>query len=119
MKNTLVATLLLASCGYLSYAQNNVTVKGQIKGVESGRLYMLAPVSENRVDTLGTALFQAPDFVLEGRCDEPVVAHIVVENYSGGFPFMQSRAVRTLLCLPMGGRPTSEAVSCRMLGRDT
>ena len=41
MKNTLVATLLLASCGYLSYAQNNVTVKGQIKGVESGRLYML------------------------------------------------------------------------------
>lgn len=33
MKNTLVATLLLASCGYLSYAQNNVTVKGQIKGV--------------------------------------------------------------------------------------
>ena len=88
MKNTLVATLLLASCGYLSYAENNVTVKGQIKGVESGRLYMLAPVSENRVDTLGTALFQAPDFVLEGRCDEPVVAHIVVENYSGGFPFM-------------------------------
>lgn len=88
MKNTLVATLLLASCGYLSYAQNNVTVKGQIKGVESGRLYMLAPVSENRVDTLGTALFQAPDFVLEGKCDEPVVAHIVVENYSGGFPFM-------------------------------
>ena len=73
MKNTLVATLLLASCGYLSYAQNNVIVKGQIKGVESGRLYMLAPVSENRVDTLGTALFQAPDFVLEGRCDEPVV----------------------------------------------
>ena len=34
MKNTLVATLLLASCGYLSYAQNNVIVKGQIKRSE-------------------------------------------------------------------------------------
>lgn len=102
MKNTFVTTLLLVGCAYASYAQNNVIVKGQIKGVESGRLYMLAQVAENRIDTLGSTLFQAPDFVLEGKCEEPVVAHIVVENYSGGFTFMAEPGVTYTALLTNG-----------------
>lgn len=79
-----VALLAISSVTVLS-AQENVTVKGKIDGIKSGRLYLLAQTGENTIDTLGTTTFSTPDFILEGNVSEPVVAQIVVEKYSGGF----------------------------------
>ncbi len=88
MKRIFTLALLMAGSAVALQAQNTLTVKGQIKGIESGRLYLLAATAENRVDTLGTALFKAPDFELKGTLTEPIVARIVVEKYEGGFTFM-------------------------------
>lgn len=80
--------LLLAGSAIALNAQNNLTVKGKIDGITSGRLYLLAQTGESKMDTLGTALFKAPNFVLEGKVNEPIVATIVVDKYGGGFTFL-------------------------------
>lgn len=80
--------LLLAGSAMNLSAQENLMVKGQIEGIDSGRLYLLAQTSENKVDTLGSCTFKAPNFILKGKVSEPIVAQIVVENYGGGFTFL-------------------------------
>lgn len=91
-KTLLLALLLSSSAGILS-AQKKVTVKGRIEGISSGRLFLLAQTSENQTDTIGSAQFKAPHFVLEGEINEPIVANIVVEKYSGGFTFIAEPGV--------------------------
>lgn len=86
--------LLLAGSALTLNAQETFTVEGRIEGITSGRLYMLAQTGESKIDTIGTALFTAPDFRIEGRIGEPVVATIVVEKYVGGFNFLAEPGVR-------------------------
>lgn len=65
-----------------------ISIEGKIEGIESGKLYMLAQTGEQKVDTLGMANFQAPDFVLKGIVPEPMVVQIIVEGYQGGFTLL-------------------------------
>ncbi|MBR8719399.1 Thiol-disulfide oxidoreductase ResA [Bacteroides pyogenes] len=87
-KGIIIAVLLCLSNIYLIYAQHSLVIRGQIEGVDAGRLYLLVQTAEYKVDTLGAASFQAPDFVLKGCLSEPVVAQIVLEGYQGGFTFL-------------------------------
>lgn len=85
-----IATICLAACFLqgLQAQSYNLTINGKIDGLQSGRLFMLVPTGENKTDTVGTALFNGPDFILKGKVTEPVVARIVVEKYEGGFTFL-------------------------------
>lgn len=88
MKRTFFCAL--AACVALTtQAQgHDITVRGTIEGLSSGRLFIVAQVGENRVDTLGTATFTAPEFTLHGTTSEPLVAQIMVQGYTGGFTFI-------------------------------
>ena len=87
IQTTLIALLFL-SCYTMLYAQKNLTIKGKIEGIASGRLYLLTQTGENKTDTLDSATFKAPHFVLKAKINEPIVANIVAENYVGGFTFL-------------------------------
>lgn len=91
MRITTTLALLLVGSAFALQAQDStlpLTVKGKIEGIKSGRLYLLARVSENKVDTLGTARFKGADFVMKAHLAEPVMAQLVVEGYSGGFTLL-------------------------------
>ncbi len=103
MKIKPIMALLLVSNAFTLQAQKPLVVKGTIEGLESGRLYLLAQTGENQTDTLGTALFRAPNFVIAGKLSEPTVARIVVENYEGGFTFLAEPETRYEALLKNGG----------------
>lgn len=85
----LISIMLAACFAIVMHAQtHNVTIKGTIEGLPSGRLYVIAQVAENKVDTFGQADFFAPEFTLYAAIQEPLAAQITVQNYAGGFTFI-------------------------------
>ncbi len=97
--------MIIGLCGIFCVAQaqsKSVVIKGKIDGISSGRLYLLAQTGSNQIDTLGTALFEAPDFVLGGIVKEPIVAQIVVEGYQGGFTLLAEPGARYRALLANG-----------------
>jgi len=87
MNRPLIAAL--ACLAITTHAQtHNITVRGTIEGLSSGRLYVTAQVAESKVDTLGQADFSAPEFALQAAIPEPLVAQIMVQGYAGGFTFI-------------------------------
>lgn len=94
--------LLLTGSAMTLHAQHNLTVSGQIEGITSGRLYLLAQTGENKTDTLGTATFKAPRFELHATISEPIVAQIVAEKYEGGFTFLAEPGIHYKALLKNG-----------------
>ncbi len=88
MRKRMISILLAAGAMASLQAQQQVSVRGRIEGLESGRLYLLAEAGDQQVDTLGFADFQSPDFQLKGSLKEPSVARIIVAGYQGGFVFL-------------------------------
>ena len=86
MKKTILLALLVM-CSALSSAlkAEEMAVKGKIEGIKKGRLYLLARSSEEKTDTLGFCDFKRGKFALEAPLEEPMVAQLVVEGFSGGF----------------------------------
>lgn len=86
MKKTILFALLVV-CGALNSALNaeELAIKGKIEGIKKGRLYLLARVSEEKTDTLGSCDFKRGKFALEAIAEEPLVAQLVVEGFTGGF----------------------------------
>ena len=70
-----------------------VTIKGTIEGIKSGKLLLIAQTGEQKIDTLGTTNFQSSNFVLRGILKEPMVTHVVVDGYQGGFLLMAEPGV--------------------------
>jgi len=68
--------------------QQDITVRGTIEGLSSGRLLLVAQSGENKTDTLGSAYFSSPQFTLKGTLKEPMPAQIMVQGYTGGFTFI-------------------------------
>ena len=62
-----------------------ITIKGTVKGIENGRIYMLARVGEKQIDTLGYCDFKKGKFNLKANIQEPMVTQLILEGYSGGF----------------------------------
>lgn len=100
MKQHIIMALLVAGSAIALHAQQDnaknpgiITVKGTIEGIESGKLHMLAQTGEQKIDTLGSCSFQAPNFVLKGITTEPMVTQIVVEGYQGGFRLLAEPGV--------------------------
>lgn len=69
-------------------AQEKVSIKGEIIGVDSGRLYVIANTEIGKIDTLGYTDFNTSDFTLNFNVKEPLFATIVLANYQGGFNFI-------------------------------
>ncbi len=88
MKQLFISALLVISVISIVKAQNRCVVSGQIEGILSGRLYLIAQTGEQKIDTLGTTLFESSHFRLEGELAEPIVAQIIVEGYQGSFTFL-------------------------------
>lgn len=86
MKKTILFALLVV-CSALNSALNaeELAIKGKIEGIKKGRLYLLARVSEEKTDTLGSCDFKRGKFALEAIAEEPLVAQLVVEGFTGGF----------------------------------
>lgn len=86
MKKTILFALLMV-CGALTSAlqAEGITIKGKIEGFKKGRLYLLARSSEEKTDTLGCCDFKRGKFSLQAVCEEPMVAQLVVDGFSGGF----------------------------------
>lgn len=84
----MIAILLVLEVLSALKAQNTCVVSGRIEGISSGKLYLIAQTSEEKIDTFGTALFEAPHFRIEGAVYEPIVARLTVEGYQGSFTFL-------------------------------
>lgn len=98
MKIKCIITALLISVFAINLVGQNVpsdigiiTIKGKIDGIQSGKLLFLSQTGEKTVDTLGTSVInpssvgKGGNFKLVAMAKEPVIGHIVVEGYSGGF----------------------------------
>ena len=86
MKKIILTTLFALCCTIVSVAQTGkITVKGNIDGIKSGTLYLLARSSEECLDTLGSCNIDKGVFELESAVAEPKFAQIVVGGFSGGF----------------------------------
>ena len=81
-KITLLALLVL--CSVVAQA-GDIRIKGKIDGIKKGRLYLVARTSETATDTLGFCDFKKGKFDLKATTDEPMVAHLMVEGFTGGF----------------------------------
>lgn len=87
--NRILLCVLAACAAMAAWPQAyDITIRGTIEGLSSGRLLLLAQTGENSVDTLGWADFTAPEFFLRGTAKEPVAAVIAVQGYAGGFSFL-------------------------------
>ncbi|MFR5660033.1 redoxin domain-containing protein [Butyricimonas paravirosa] len=63
------------------------TINGKIPEMSTGRMIVITQLVD-RLDTLGQGDIHDGKFVVEGEMDEPCVALIHVEGYSGGFIFI-------------------------------
>ena len=81
-KSILLALLVL--CSVVAQA-GDIRIKGKIDGIKKGRLYLVARTSEAATDTLGFCDFKKGKFDLKATADEPMVAHLMVEGFTGGF----------------------------------
>ena len=101
--NRFLATILsLLTVSTYVYAQQTVEIKGKIEGVRSGTLLLLGQCSESKVDTLGSAPFSTPDFILSATLSEPSVVRLVVDGYMGGFEFIAEPGARYTALLKDG-----------------
>ena len=82
LRYLLIPLLLLAFpvCGQEFF------IKGKIE-LDKGNLLVLTRTLEG-MDTLARAPFSGETFSVSGKLDSPVVAHLVVEGYEGGFVMM-------------------------------
>ncbi len=100
MKKTALLALLIICSAISSVAQRGeISIKGKIEGIEKGRLYLLARSSEEKSDTLGFCDFKKGKFQLKANTEEPVVAQLVVEGFSGGFTLFAEPGVTYSACL--------------------
>lgn len=72
---------------------DDIIVKGKVEGVKTGRLYMLARLSEENIDTIGFCDFKKGRFQMKVVANEPMVTQIVLEGYSGGFTLLAEPGV--------------------------
>lgn len=79
--------LLLGSFAYPMQAAE-IIVKGKVQGIKKGRIYLTARLCEEKSDTLGYCDFKKGKFELRVAIDEPIVAQITVDGYSGGFTLL-------------------------------
>ena len=103
MKKNILLAFYMTLCSLCSVAQTgDVTVEGKVEGIKKGRLYMLARSSEENTDTLGFCDFRKGKFILKANVEEPVVAQLVVEGFSGGFMMFAEPGVTYNACLSEG-----------------
>ena len=89
MKKLFLFILLITSHAFaLQASAGNIIVKGKIDGIKQGRLYMLARLCEDKTDTLGYCDFKKGKFELQVEAEEPIVAQLILEGYSGGFTLL-------------------------------
>ena len=98
MKNRFIffcTALLLACIPSKGWAAGVETViAGSIDGIARGRLLMIVRTGEAKLDTLARVDFKGSRFVLKAQLDEPVVATLAVEGYTGGFVLFAEPGVR-------------------------
>ncbi|MBO7229912.1 MAG: AhpC/TSA family protein [Bacteroidaceae bacterium] len=92
-KHILLILLIIGNALMLPIKAENITIKGKIEGIKSGKLYMVARLCEDKTDTLGFCNFKKGKFELKALLEEPVVAQIFVEGYSGGFTMLAEPGV--------------------------
>ena len=86
MRKTILFALLMVCSAWTSVLQaEGITIKGKIEGIKKGRLYLLARSSEEKTDTLGHCDFKRGKFSLQAMLEEPMMAQLVVDGFSGGF----------------------------------
>lgn len=86
MRKTILFALLIVCSALNSAIQaEDIIVKGKIEGIKKGRLYLVARSSEEKTDTLGACDFKRGKFTLAATAEEPMVAQLMVEGFSGGF----------------------------------
>ena len=103
MKKTTLLLLFMLCGAIAAVAQEKaVTIKGEIKGIKAGHLYLLASSSEEQVDTLGACRFKNGKFKLQATVEEPVSAQLVVGGFSGGFMLFVEPGVKYTACLSEG-----------------
>lgn len=89
MKRSILLISLLFACTLISHTRaEEIVIKGNVKGIKSGRLYMLARLSEGRTDTIGICDFKKGKFKMHVQTEEPLVTQLVVEGYTGGFTLL-------------------------------
>ena len=94
MKKYILFTLLIIGNILMFPAKaENITIKGKIEGIKSGKLYMVARLCEDKTDTLGFCNFKKGKFELKVSAEEPMVTHLFVEGYSGGFTLLAEPGV--------------------------
>ena len=100
MKKRVLLSLLMLCSAIISVAQRgDIAVKGKIEGIEKGRLYLIARSSEEKSDTLGFCDFKKSKFLLKATLEEPVVAQLTIEGFSGGFTLFAEPGVKYDACL--------------------
>lgn len=90
MKNILLTALFITSNIFLCNAQksNEIIIKGKLDGVKEGILHLVVQKSEEKMDTVVSALFKRSRFELAWELNEPVVAYIQLDGYQGGFTLL-------------------------------
>lgn len=95
--------LLVVCTAVASFAQQgSLTIKGKVDGIKKGRLYLLARSSEEATDTLGFCDFKRGKFTLKATLDEPLVAQLLVDGFSGGFMLFAEPGTEYKACLSEG-----------------
>lgn len=84
-KNILFTLLFLCFIATVSAQVGEVTIKGKVKDIKKGRLYLLARSSEEKMDTLACCEVKKSKFELKASLQEPMLTQLVLEGYSGGF----------------------------------
>lgn len=85
MKKNILVILLIFCCTTAMAQVGETIIKGKIKNIKKGRLYLLARTSEEKTDTLGLCDVKKGKFELKATIEEPMVTQIVLDGYSGGF----------------------------------
>lgn len=94
MKNYIMLFLFIIGNAFTSTLKaDDIIVKGKVEGVKTGRLYMLARLSEENIDTIGFCDFKKGRFQMKVVANEPMVTQIVLEGYSGGFTLLAEPGV--------------------------
>ena len=91
-----IIALLFCSSAITLQAQEEIktiTIKGKIEGITSGKLYLIAQVGEEKMDTLGSCNFRKSKFTLNAKVNEPIVTQLVVDGYQGGFRLLAEPGV--------------------------
>lgn len=91
-----IIALLFCSSAITLQAQEEIktiTIKGKIEGITSGKLYLIAQVGEEKMDTLGSCDFRKSKFTLNAKVNEPMVTQLVVDGYQGGFRLLAEPGV--------------------------